>query len=151
MTAIKDIAEIQLIKVAHIIPGENDREAFDAEGLRELAESIQQHGLAQPITVRPIGFLCPYCWSPATDQGPEYRDQPDGHRWYRCSNDRCAATSTTRSVLVQYQIVAGERRWRAVKSLECAEIPAIVRELDEEAASAIILLESIHRVELNPI
>lgn len=100
------MAEVQLVEVGQITPGDNDREAFDPVGLRELADSIAQHGLAQPITVRP--------WK-------------DG-----------------------YQIVAGERRWRAVCLLGWATIPALVRTLDDEAASAIMLLENIQRAELNP-
>jgi len=50
-----------------------------------------------------------------------------------------------------YQIVAGERRWRACKLLACQEIPAIVRDLNDEAASAIMLAENIGREDLNPI
>ena len=50
-----------------------------------------------------------------------------------------------------YQIVAGERRWRACKLLTWHEIPAIVRDLDDEAASAIMLAENIGRKDLNPI
>lgn len=50
-----------------------------------------------------------------------------------------------------YQIVAGERRWRACKLLRWVEIPAIVRDLDDEAASAIMLAENIGRKDLNPI
>lgn len=51
----------------------------------------------------------------------------------------------------QYQIVAGERRWRACKLLGWTEIPAIVRTLDDEAASAIMLAENIGRKDLSPI
>jgi len=51
----------------------------------------------------------------------------------------------------QYQIVAGERRWRACKLLAWQEIPAIVRHLDDEAASAIMLAENIGRKDLTPI
>jgi len=95
------------IAMALIVYGDNDREDFDATGLRELADSIAQHGLAQPITVRPYG---------------------NG-----------------------LQIVAGERRWRAVKLLGWATIPAMVRELNDEAASGIMLLENVQRAELNPL
>ncbi len=52
---------------------------------------------------------------------------------------------------IQYQIVAGERRWRACKLLAWTEIPAIVRTLDDEAASAIMLAENIGRKDLTPI
>jgi len=99
---------IEKIRVEAITPGDNDREAFDPQGIRELADSIEQHGLAQPITVRP--------WQ-------------DGG----------------------YQLVAGERRWRAVQLLKWKVIPSIVRKLSDEAASGIMLLENIQRAELNPI
>ena len=46
------MSEIQNIPVSIIIPGDNDRTVFDLAGLEELAASIQEHGLAQPITVR---------------------------------------------------------------------------------------------------
>jgi len=101
MTGIQDVA------VVRIVPGDNDREEFEPVALRELVDSIAQHGLAQPITVRLYG--------------------------------------------AGYQIVAGERRWRAALLLGWETIPALVRELDDEAASAIMLLENIQRAELNPI
>lgn len=50
-----------------------------------------------------------------------------------------------------YEIVAGERRWRASKSINLKEIPAIVREIDEESAAKISLIENIQREDLNPI
>lgn len=95
--------------VALIDPGSNDRRTFDPGKLAELADSIRQNGLAQPITVRPM---------------------PGG----------------------RFQIVAGERRFRAVSALlGWPTIPAIVRELDDATASAIMLAENLNRVDLNPI
>ena len=105
MAVTKDIAEIQEIPVVQIQPGDNDREAFDAEGLRELAESIGQHGLAQPITIRPV-FRCPRCRTIVTAT----RTAP---------YEFCSCTGQTWPP--QYQIVAGERRWRAVKLLQWRE------------------------------
>lgn len=113
------IVELALTAIA---PGDNDREAFPESGLVELADSIRQYGLAEPIIVRPFG---------------------DG-----------------------YQIVAGERRWRAhhiyTRKVQAGEwvlsplvrpgtIRALVRPLSDEEASGIMLLENIHRAELNPI
>lgn len=51
----------------------------------------------------------------------------------------------------KYEIVAGERRWRASKSIDLKEIPAIVRDIDEESAAKISLIENIQRENLNPI
>ncbi len=95
--------------VAAIVTGLNNRTVFDPTDLAELAESIRQHGLIQPITVRPWG-------------GED-----------------------------TYQLVAGERRWRAVQLLDWATIPAIVRELTDPQARAITLVENTHRKDVDPI
>ena len=99
---------VERVPIDAIAPGDNDREDFDAAALQELADSIGQYGLAQPITVRPVG-----------------RDR--------------------------FQIVAGERRWRACRLLGWPTIPALVREMDDETASGVMLLENVQRAELNPI
>lgn len=99
---------IQPVPTALIDPGQNDRTLFDPVKLRELAESLRLHGLAQPITVRPM---------------------PTG----------------------RYQIVAGERRFRASQLLEWETIPAIVRVLSDEEAAAIMLVENTGRSDLSPI
>ena len=84
--------QVRHIAVSQIIPGNNDRTEFDPAALKELATSIQQHGLAQPITIRPIGNK-------------------------------------------QYQIVAGERRFRAISQiLQWETVPALVRDLTDEEA-----------------
>jgi ParB/RepB/Spo0J family partition protein len=101
---------LQNIPVNLIRAGSNDRKHFDENALHELAESIKNHGLAQPITIRPM----------------------DGGQWY--------------------EIVAGERRYRAISQiLEWDTIPAIVRDLNDEEASAIMLVENTARVDLDPI
>lgn len=56
-----------------------------------------------------------------------------------------------RSAGQDYELVAGERRWRAAQLAELAEIPAVVRELDDDAAAAIGLIENIQRENLNPL
>lgn len=84
------------------------RKRFDDEAITDLAESIQAHGMIQPIVVRPIG---------------EER----------------------------YQIVAGERRWRAAKRLGLSEVPVVIRDLTEKEASQIALIENLQRENLSPI
>ncbi len=101
---------IQNLDTANIVPGDNDRRSFDTVELEKLAESLNEHGLAQPITLRPI-------------EGKTER----------------------------YEIVAGERRFRASQLLGWDSIPAIVRELNDEQAAAIMLVENVLRVDLNPI
>lgn len=84
------------------------RKKFDDEAITELAESIQNHGLLQPIVVRPIA---------------------DG----------------------RYQIVAGERRWRAAKRAGLSEVPVVIRELTDKEVFELALIENLQRENLNPI
>ena len=85
------------------------REFADAE-LGELADSIKQHGVIQPIVVRPV-----------------------------------------RGVQDRYEIIAGERRWRAAQMAGLAEIPAVIRDVPDEDAVAMALIENIQRENLNPL
>ncbi len=102
------MTQIAPLPVSMIDPGDNDRTVFDPDALAELAASIRQHGLAQPITVRMRGN--------------------------------------------RFQIVAGERRFRAISQvLGWDTVPCIVRQLDDEQASAIMLAENTGRRDLNPI
>jgi ParB family chromosome partitioning protein len=78
------------------------------ESLRELADSISEQGVVQPIVVRSIGAG-------------------------------------------RYEIIAGERRWRAAQQAGLHEIPAVIREADDRAAIAIALIENIQRENLNPL
>ena len=89
------------------------RRRFDDAALDELARSITQRGVIQPIIVRPLA--------------------PD-------ANGRA-----------RYQLVAGERRWRAAQKARIHEIPAVVRELDEREVTALALIENLQREDLNPI
>ena len=96
------------IEIARINPNPNQpRVHFDEEALAELAESIGQRGVLQPILLRADG---------------------DG-----------------------YQIIAGERRWRAAQKVRLHTIPAIVREIDEAATAELALIENIQREDLNAI
>ena len=105
---IQDGEVIQNLKIIEVEPNKDQpRRSFDEESIEELASSIKEYGVIQPIIV--------------TKQ-----------------ND-------------YYQIVAGERRWRASKKAGLAEIPAIVREYDKQKNSEIALIENIQRQDLNPI
>lgn len=83
------------------------RKNFDQEKLEELAESIRQHGVIQPLTVRKLA---------------------SGY----------------------YQIIAGERRWRAARLAELTEIPAVVIEADDRKAMELAMIENLQREDLNP-
>lgn len=107
--------KITSLEVTQMHAGNNDRKVFDAEKLAELAASIKENGLAQPITVRPI------------------RPFAKGKK-------------------ATYEIVAGERRFRAISEvLGWSHIDCIVRELSDEAAARIMLVENTSRVDLDPI
>ncbi len=84
------------------------RKQFKEEELEELAESIRQHGLIQPIAVR------------ALDTG-------------------------------YYQIVAGERRWRACRIAGLDEVPVIIIDADDKEAAQLTLIENLQREDLNPL
>ena len=100
--------KIKDLPTTKVKPGNNDRVYFDQTALEQLAESIKTHGLAQPVTVRPI----------------------NGY----------------------FEIVAGERRFRAISQiLEWETIPCIVQEMTDQEASAIMLAENTGRADLNPI
>lgn len=96
------------LRLTEIVPNrEQPRKQFDEEGISELAASITQHGLLQPLTVRPLA---------------------DG----------------------TYQLVAGERRWRASRLAGLDEVPVIVREMSDREAAEIALIENLQREDLNP-
>ncbi len=84
------------------------RRQFDEAGLKELAASIREHGLLQPIAVR---------------------QQPDG----------------------AFELIAGERRWRAAQIAGLAEIPAMVRSTDDAGSLELALVENLQREDLNPL
>lgn len=96
----------------------NPRKRFDSVDLQDLADSIKQHGVMQPILVRP------------TNDAAVSMD-PTGH--------------------TPYEIVAGERRWRASKLAEQETIPAIVRELDDLETLQLQIIENLQRSDLHPL
>lgn len=83
------------------------RRVFQPDALRELADSIRQHGIIQPLVVRSNGE--------------------------------------------RYQLVAGERRWRAARIAELKEVPVVVQEIADDRLLEITLIENVQREDLNPI
>ncbi len=97
------------LKISEIEPNrEQPRREFDEESLNQLADSIKQHGLIQPILVRPI-------------------------------------------LGGGYQIVAGERRYRACQLAGITEVPVSIRELTEQETMELALIENLQRENLNPL
>ena len=94
------------------------------ETLNELAQSIKSQGVMQPIVVRALS---------------------GGAAGGRDAGQRNPGESQ------RYEIIAGERRWRAAQMAGLADIPAIVRDVPDEAAVAMALIENIQREDLNPL
>jgi ParB family transcriptional regulator, chromosome partitioning protein len=100
---------VRIVPVDHIEPNpEQPRMVFEQEALDELTASIREHGVLQPILVRPLG--------PNT-----------------------------------YQIVAGERRWRASRQAGLDNIPALIEEIDDDTALEIAIIENLQREDLSPL
>lgn len=97
------------LPIAKVEPRNNQpRTVFDEEALAELAESIREYGVIQPVTVRKL------------DSG-------------------------------YYQLIAGERRWRAARLAGLSEIPARVIEADDKLTTELALVENLQREDLNPV
>ena len=104
-----DSGGVATLRLSEIEPNRDQpRKIFSEEALNELADSIREHGVLQPLLVRPL---------------------PGG----------------------SYQLVAGERRWRASRMAGLQEVPVVIREMDEEQAMEIALIENLQREDLNAI
>lgn len=100
---------LKTLPLHKIEPNPNQpRRDFDDEELEALAESIRQHGIIQPLTVR---------------------EMPNGY----------------------YQIIAGERRWRASRLAGLDEVPVVIMEADDRKAMELALIENLQRQDLNPV
>ena len=100
---------IHMIPVTHVVPNRHQpRKTFVEEELRELVESVKQHGILQPVLVR------------------------------RKSEDR-------------YELIAGERRFRAATLAQLPAVPAVIRKSSDEESTVLSLIENIQRSNLNPV
>lgn len=103
-----DTISSMTVRLSEIEPNRDQpRKVFNEESITSLAESIKEHGMLQPILVRPLGS--------------------------------------------GYQIIAGERRWRAARMLGLSEVPVQIREMDDQQAMQIALIENLQRENLNPV
>ena len=106
--AVEEQGKTVSLRISDIEPNrEQPRKVFDEAALSDLAESIAQHGVLQPLLVRPL---------------------PSGG----------------------YQLVAGERRWRASRMAGLSEVPVVIREMTDREASEFALIENLQRQDLNP-
>ena len=104
----ENVSRETLIKISKIEPNEGQpRKSFDEETLKELADSMKEYGILQPLLVKRKGD--------------------------------------------NFQIIAGERRWRAAKMAGLKEVPVIVREYNKQQSVEIALIENVQRADLNPI
>ena len=105
----KNINQVVMVPVAAIVPNRfQPRKVFNTENIAELASTIEQHGLLQPIILR------------------EYDQQ-------------------------KFEIIAGERRFRAIQTLKWAELPAIVEKMDDHETASMALIENLQREELTAV
>lgn len=101
-------AQIREVPVAKILPNPaQPRLSYEEDSLTELADSIREHGVLQPILVRPVGS--------------------------------------------QFELIAGERRWRASRMAQRESIPAIVVEFDDETALEVSIIENLQREDVSPL
>jgi ParB family transcriptional regulator, chromosome partitioning protein len=108
-TSELDVEQLREIDIDRILPNsQQPRKNFDEEALEELANSIRQHGVVQPIVVR------------ALDDG-------------------------------FFQLIAGERRWRASQRAGLTRLPAVIRQAGEHDTLEIALIENLQRQDLNPL
>lgn len=100
--------QVQYLAVSKVVASpHNPRKDFTQEEITELADSIREHGIIQPLIVRQIG--------------------------------------------AKYELIAGERRWRASQSINLTTVPAIVREASDRDVIEMALIENLQRQDLNPI
>jgi ParB family chromosome partitioning protein len=101
-------AQIREVPVGRILPNPaQPRHSYEEDSLTELADSIREHGVLQPILVRPVGS--------------------------------------------QYELIAGERRWRASRLAQRDTIPAIVAEFDDQTALEVSIIENLQREDVSPL
>ena len=98
------------VPIAFVNPNpRNPRRSFADAELADLAQSIREHGIVQPVVVRPV-------------QGGQ-----------------------------SYEIIAGERRWRAAQRAGLTDIPVIIRDVDDRVALELAIVENVQRADLNPV
>jgi ParB family chromosome partitioning protein len=110
VSAPAPVSEDRRVTIELVSPNpRNPRQNFAETDLADLAHSIREHGIVQPVVVRP---------SPAPGR---------------------------------FEIIAGERRWRAAKRAGLADLPVIIRDVDDRAALELAIIENVQRADLNPI
>lgn len=108
-TAIEKIEGVNLINIENIsVNPRNPRRFFSSDELEDLASSLREHGVIQPLLVRPLAEN-------------------------------------------KYQLIAGERRWRAAKKANIKQVPVVIRDVDDKQALELAIIENVQRSDLNAI
>lgn len=130
------------VPVDSIIPNPRQpRRIFrdDDPQLLELSDSIRTHGLLQPIVVTRLN-----------NHAPTKETRRDDNSWF--TDDEPASSSSTEAAkAVQYQIIAGERRWRASRQAGLTKVSAVIKEATPRQMLELALIENLQRADLNPI
>ncbi len=132
-----------LVPIESMIPNPRQpRRAFreDDPKLQELSASIKEHGLIQPIVVTRLD-------SPKPSQ--DVRNSADS--WLAEDPQPYTSAGETASAVVQYQIIAGERRWRAARLAGLTKVPVVIKDVTPLQMLELALIENIQRADLNPI
>ena len=146
---VKASPPMESIPVQQIIPNpHNPRKLIDSAGLLELAESIRQVGVLQPVVVRPTDGR--FFIEPGTMNGAP--------RWFVLDRTKVlpgktydgqildfASEADAEASRPRFELVAGERRWRAAQEAGLAAIPAIVRDLTDVQAAELAIVENLLR------
>jgi len=110
-----NVGGLQTVGVEEVFPGQaQPRHVFDEEPLEQLAQSIREHGILQPLVVR----------------------------------ERASELGGSAG---RYEIIAGERRWRAAQLAQLHELPVVIVDMDDTKALEVALIENLQREDLNPI
>ncbi|PQV63744.1 chromosome partitioning protein, ParB family [Abditibacterium utsteinense] len=113
--ALETSGDIRYLPIDVIEPNPfQPRQIFSEEELESLAASVKEHGVLQPILVRPLPV-------------------------------------STKNEAPQFQLIAGERRWRAATRAKLAQIPAIVRDVDDKSALELAIIENVQRHDISAI
>src|SRR5438876_1444911 len=123
IVASKEVAEpgerVHQISLASVVPSTlQPRKDFGREALQELIDSIRQHGIIQPLIVRPA---------------------------------TASVAAATGQVGARFELIAGERRWRAAQEIGLSQVPVIIRSASDMEVLELSLIEKLQRADLNPI
>jgi ParB family chromosome partitioning protein len=134
-----DEKAIPLLPIDSIIPNPRQpRRVFreDDPKLLELCASIKEHGLLQPIVVTPLDKL---------------EVKPKADSWFGDDAPTSSGAFGGQEQTARYQIIAGERRWRASRLAGLKELPAVIKDVTQQQMLELALIENIQRADLNPI